>query len=186
MQPELFLISRSGPGQLATMARPRGGQRLGAELAGLARAGVGILVSLLTDAEMAELGLAGEECAATAAGLEFLRLPTPDLAVPDPMATRTMAGMLRSRLVGGAGVVIHCRAGIGRSATLAAAVLVCEGRAPGEAWDLIAAARGMAVPETPGQRELIERLAGARPAGPGGPRVSAPSGGEAAGPYPPS
>lgn len=164
MQPELFLVSRSGPGQLAIMARPRGGEQLKEELAGLAGAGVGILVSLLTDEEMAELDLGREEAAATAAGLEFLRLPTPDLGVPDPMGTRTIAGILRSRLAGGAGVAIHCWAGIGRSSTLAAAVLVYEGRTPGEAWDLIGAARGVTVPETLSQRAFIERLAGAQPA----------------------
>ena len=164
MQPELFLISRSGPGQLAIMARPRGGDQLKGDLAGLADAGVSILVSLLTDEEMDELGLGREEAAATAAGLEFLRLPTPDLGIPETMSTRTMAGILRSRLGGGAGVAIHCWAGIGRSSTLAAAVLVYEGRAPAEAWDLIGAARGMTVPETLGQRAFIERLAGVRPA----------------------
>jgi protein-tyrosine phosphatase len=171
VQPELFRISRNGPGQLATMACPRGGRQLADELAGLARAGVGVLVSLLTDAEMTELGLAAEETVATAAGLDFLRLPTPDLAVPDPMGTKTMAGMLVSRLAGGAGVAVHCRAGVGRSSTLAAAVLVYEGTAPGDAWDLIAAARGTAVPDTPAQRAFIERLAGVQPA---------------ASPYPPS
>ena len=84
--------------------------------------------------------------------------------MPNPVPTRTMAGILRSRLSGGSSVVVHCHAGIGRSSTLAAAVLVYEGTTPGEAWDLIAAARGMAVPDTPAQREFIERLAGVQPA----------------------
>jgi protein-tyrosine phosphatase len=158
MQPELFLIDRPGPGRLATMARPRGGDCLEAEMAGLARAGVSVLVSMLSDDEMAELGLTREAAEATGAGLEFLRLPTPDLTVPDQQATLTIAGILRSRLAAGASVVVHCRAGVGRSSTLAAAVLVLEGLAPAAAWDLISSARGMTVPDVPAQREFIDRL----------------------------
>ena len=65
MQPQLFTIERNGPGRLATMARPRGGEWLGEEMAGLAAAGVTVLVSLLTDTEMTSLGLTGEDAAAT-------------------------------------------------------------------------------------------------------------------------
>jgi protein-tyrosine phosphatase len=171
MQPEFFTIRRPGPGRLATMARPRGGPRLGADLAGLAGAGISVLVSMLTDAEMAELGLAREPAAATGAGLEFLRLPTPDMTVPGEQATLAMAGLLRARLTAGAGVVVHCLAGVGRSSTLAAAVLVLEGVAPAAAWELITAARGVPVPDTPAQRAFIDRL----PASPA-PSSSSPAG----------
>lgn len=57
MRPALFTISRGGRGRLSTMARPRGGDWLTDELADLAMAGVGVLVSLLADAEAAELDL---------------------------------------------------------------------------------------------------------------------------------
>src|SRR5262245_40290297 len=92
MPPELFTIQRDGPGQLSTMAAPRGGDRLADEMANLAGSGVGVLVSHLTDAEMAELQLTNEAEFAQAAGLVFYRLPTPDREIPDPLASRQLAG----------------------------------------------------------------------------------------------
>jgi protein-tyrosine phosphatase len=158
MRPELFTIRRAGPGALSTMARPRGGQWLADEMNGLAAAGVSVLVSLLTDAEMTELGLNAEAQTAQASGLTFYRLPTQDREVPDQAASLTLAGTLRAHLARGSGVAIHCRHGIGRSSTLAAMVLVLEGARPEQAWVLISAARGMTVPDTAAQREAITSL----------------------------
>ncbi len=136
MRPELFIIGRAGPGTLSTMARPRGGDWLDDEMRNLAMAGVSVLVSLLTDAEMSELGLAGEAEAAQAAGLAFCRLPTLDRRVPDRDASISLARALRSHLARGGHVSIHCRHGIGRSSALAAVVLVMEGTEPHRAWEL--------------------------------------------------
>lgn len=158
MHPSLFTIERTGPGRLSTMSRPRGGDWLADEMRGLADGGVDVLVSLLSDPEIIELGLAEEGNAAGAAGLAFHRLPTPDMHVPELTATLALAGTLRSRLGEGAGVAVHCRAGIGRSSTLAAAVMVLEGLAPSEAWERISAARGMQVPDTAAQRDFINSL----------------------------
>jgi protein-tyrosine phosphatase len=143
------------------MARPSGGDELDDAMAALAAAGVRVLASLLTDEEMAADGLAQEGHAAAGAGLEFLRLPTPDGGVPDRAGALTMAGILHSRLAGGAGVVVHCAAGIGRSSLLAAAVLVLEGAEPAGAWAAITAARGRPVPDNAAQQDFIDRL-GAR------------------------
>jgi protein-tyrosine phosphatase len=158
MQP-LFAIERAGAGRLGTMARPRGGRWLGAEMADLAAAGVTVLVSLLTDPEMTSLGLTDEGAAAQAAGLVFLRLPTHDFHVPDRAAAVLLATDLRARLAAGASVVVHCYGGVGRSSTLAAVVLVLEGLTPAVAWDRIAAARGRPVPETAEQRAFVNGLA---------------------------
>jgi protein-tyrosine phosphatase len=136
-----------------------GGDELAAEMQGLADGGVNVLVSLLSDEEIAESGLAGEEATAEAAGLTFLRLQTPDLRVPERGAVLEMAGTLRSHLEEGGSVVVHCHAGIGRSSTVAATVLLLEGVLPDEAWTRITAARGVPVPDTPAQRRFIETLA---------------------------
>lgn len=53
----MFTIRRRRRGRLSTMARPRGGDWLTGELGDLAIAGVDVVVSLLTDAEAAELDL---------------------------------------------------------------------------------------------------------------------------------
>ena len=58
MIPEFYWIAREGPGRLAIM--PRDGDWLEDELRGLRQAGVEVLVSLLTPAEVHELGLEAE------------------------------------------------------------------------------------------------------------------------------
>ncbi|MEP7025554.1 MAG: protein-tyrosine phosphatase family protein [Actinomycetota bacterium] len=164
MSPTLFTIERPGAGQLSTMARPRGRWWLGRDLRSLAAARVSVLVSLLEHGEAARLGLAGEAAAAARAGIDFLQLPTPDFSVPEREEALAVAGTLMCRLAAGDRCVVHCRAGVGRSSTLAAVVLVLEGLTPAEAWDRISAARGRPVPETDAQRELVTSVAGpARP-----------------------
>lgn len=87
MRPTLYTISRSGAGRLSTMARPRGGEWLFDEFQDLAMAGVTVVVSMLTDAEIAELGLEREADAAEAAGLEFTG-SRPQTAIPPKLVRR--------------------------------------------------------------------------------------------------
>jgi protein-tyrosine phosphatase len=158
MQPTLFTIARAGRGRLSTMTRPRGGDWLLEELSALATTGVTVVVSLLTDAEAAELDLLDEAGAAEAAGIEFYRLPTPDREVPERSALLAIAGMLVHQLSEGASVAVHCRYGIGRSSTLAAAIMVLEGADPEDAWARISIARGLPVPDTSSQRAFVTTL----------------------------
>jgi predicted protein tyrosine phosphatase len=158
MRPTLFMISRDGPGLLCTMARPLGGDLLADQMRDLAAAGVTILVSMLGDAEIAELDLAQESGAAAAAGIAFYRLPTPDFDIPDRSATLALAAELHSHLRAGADIAVHCRGGIGRSSILAAAILILEGVGPADAMDQISAARGVRVPETAAQRAFIASI----------------------------
>ena len=58
MRSALYVVDTPAPGRLATMAHPRGGDWLEDECAGLADAGVDLLVSALTDSELQELSLA--------------------------------------------------------------------------------------------------------------------------------
>jgi len=140
------------------MARPRAGEWLADELRGLSLAGVDVLVSLLSQAEIDELGLQEERDLAAAEGLDFYWLPTPDRQVPEPVAVLELADLLLARLRTGDQVAVHCRHGIGRASTLAAAVLVREGVPAAAAWESITAARGLPVPDTPSQREFIDSL----------------------------
>jgi protein-tyrosine phosphatase len=140
------------------MARPRGGDWLADELHALANTGTDILVSLLTDAELIELDLGDEESLAAATGLEFHRLPTPDRDVPQRQATLILAETLSQRLNEGAGIAVHCRNGIGRSSTLAVAVLLHQGVGAREAFQRIAQARGLPVPDTQAQQNFITSL----------------------------
>ena len=159
MKPTLFVIERDGPGRLATMACPRGGDWLDDEVEALHTEGVDVLVSVLTNSELAELQLSAEPELARQAGLTYISFPIPDRGAPEGAAATDLAGQLEERLTGGEFIVVHCRAGIGRSSLIAAAVLVREGLSPAEAWELISAARGLSVPDTEAQRAWLPAFA---------------------------
>jgi protein-tyrosine phosphatase len=67
--------------------------------------------------------------------------------------------MLANLLRGGQSVVIHCRQGVGRSALIAACVLVLNGVSVDKAFELIENARGCSVPDTEEQREWVVQFA---------------------------
>ena len=91
LKPTLYRIPTPPPGRLSTMPRPRGDDWLDEEMAAFRDAGVDVLVCLLTSAEAAELGLAGEGAAAIDAGLEFHAFPIDDLGVRRPCADAATA-----------------------------------------------------------------------------------------------
>lgn len=158
MRPELYTIDTPARGVLHTMARPRGGEWLAEELGTLVSAGVDVLVCLLTDAELTELGLGDEPDHAVAAGLELVRWPWEDLTVPATTPALDLARQLAARLYQGDDVVVHCRAGIGRSSVLAALVLLVLGVPVEEAWERLEEARGLPVPDTEEQRRFVGEL----------------------------
>ncbi len=82
-------------------------------------------------------------------GLAFLHLPTPDHQAPSPESLD--AGVAFVRAAPGP-VLIHCREGVGRSATLALCVLADAGEAPLAALARAKAARWQVSP-SPAQYE---------------------------------
>jgi protein-tyrosine phosphatase len=56
-------------------------------------------------------------------------------------------------------IVIHCRAGVGRSALIAACLLTQAGLAAEAAFQRIGAARGCVVPDTAEQKQWVARFA---------------------------
>lgn len=159
----VYELRYGGPGRLATMAHPPGGDRLAGAMAGLRDTGVDVLVSALRDDEVALLELAGEPAAAAAAGIEYVSLPIVDNRTPEPAddpAVRRLTDRLAGELRAGRFVVTHCRAGIGRCSMLAGATLVRGfGVDPAQAWQLIRAARGYPVPDNPAQEAWLFRAA---------------------------
>jgi protein-tyrosine phosphatase len=157
MRPTLYAMPVPPPGRLSTMPRPRGGDWLDDEMAALRHAGVDLLVCLLTADERVELDLRHELAAATRAGLDFSALPIPDLGIPDHAEADALVSLVVERMSLGQHVTVHCRAGIGRSSLIAAAVLVRLGTHPSRAWQLISTARGIPVPETEAQRHWLDQ-----------------------------
>ncbi|HVR83122.1 MAG TPA: protein-tyrosine phosphatase family protein [Planctomycetota bacterium] len=158
MRTEIYWIETIGPGRLAVMPRPRGGDCLEEEVQALKEAGVDILVSLLTPEEEVYLGLEREGEAARRHGISFYSHPVWDRGIPeDPAPTWALARELADRHSEGRSIVAHCRMGIGRSPLMLASILVVRGSDPDQAWAAISAARGCLVPDTVEQRTWLSR-----------------------------
>ena len=160
MPKELYWLDESWPGKLAIAPRPRGGEWLEDDIAGWKRAGVNAVLSLLTPGEEKDLGLRDEDGEVRKQGMEFTSFPIPDLQIPRSEAkwAEVLEKVTRS-LSSGKNVLVHCRQGIGRSGLVAACLLVKKGMSPGAAVESVSAARGLSVPETPGQRDWIDHYA---------------------------
>jgi len=155
LRPTLYTVARPGPGVVSTMAHPAGGVFLEGKIRELRRLGVDVLVSAQTDSERVECDLVDEERAVVAAGLRYVCFPIEDRSVPDVASAVALVQPLHSLYLSGAHVVFHCWAGIGRSSLLAGLLLGMDGVEPGEAWRLIAEARGFPVPDTAAQQEWL-------------------------------
>ena len=156
MKTELYWIDGSWPGKLAIVPRPRGGDWLEDEVQAWRQAGLDTVVSLLTREEGADLDLAHEAELSQARDIQFIGFPIPDRSVPlSRRATLELLRELHQLLVKGKNVGIHCRQGIGRSAVVAACLLIFLGIEPEVAFQHISAARGCTIPETAEQRGWV-------------------------------
>lgn len=89
--------------------------------------------------------------------------PVPDLHAPSPEAMRPFVADLVARLQRAEVLLVHCAAGMGRSGTTAAGILVGLGVPLDEALSTVAAARPGAGPEVGAQSALLAALASDRP-----------------------
>ncbi|MBF9134548.1 tyrosine protein phosphatase [Plantactinospora sp. S1510] len=156
LRPTIYPIPAPSPVRLSIVARPRGDDWLDDEMAGLRRCGVDILVCLLTSAERDELGLTGEDAAAARAGIDYHAYPVIDRGVPEHAAIRPLIDVLAGDLARGRHLAVHCRASIGRSSLLVAALLSRLDVPVDRIWDIIGGARGVPVPETEEQRRWLD------------------------------
>jgi protein-tyrosine phosphatase len=85
--------------------------------------------------------------------------PIGDLGVPTIERAELLIADLRARLASGAGVIVHCGAGIGRAGTVAIALLLTNGVPLDEAMQIVADARAMAGPQAGTQLALLHELA---------------------------
>jgi protein-tyrosine phosphatase len=138
------------------MPRPRASDWLLEEIAGWRAEGINAVVSLLEQHEVAELELSEEPTCCRATDIEFVSFPIPDRGVPVSMReTERLVRYLSAAVADGKAVAIHCRAGIGRSSSIAACMLVLNGYDPDSAFAAIAKARGVEVPDTVLQRDWV-------------------------------
>ena len=155
-----FWVETGTETRLAIVPRPRGNDWLADELSQMKQAGVDVLVSMLQPVEAAELGLSAEAELCAAGGIEFRSFPIPDRETPlSPAAFAEFVKELQARVHAGRSVAVHCRASIGRSSLLLAALLTAEGLTPDDAFKRLTKARGLQVPDTPDQILWVERFA---------------------------
>lgn len=153
--PSLFRIKTESELSLFVMPAPSSEWLLD-ELASYQREGIQQIVSLLSSEEEKELNLTSEEDLCRICGLDFTRFSIDDRCVPvDPIAFRRLVCDTYTNLKLGKSIGIHCRAGIGRSGTLAACILIEMGMEAEQAIDLVSSSRGTRIPDTTEQLSFI-------------------------------
>lgn len=127
--------------------------------ADLRDAGVTHVLSMLAQDEAAALGMADEVELCAAQGITFLAHPIEDYGLPQMNAFADLVQKITELLREDAHVTVHCKAGIGRSGTVASCVLVALGADPATAQNQVSEARGVAVPDTAEQAAFIGSFA---------------------------
>jgi protein-tyrosine phosphatase len=156
MAPEIYWVREVTTGRLGIMARPRSGEWLRDEVSGWCQVGVNAVVCLLEASEVSELELHDEPVLCEGSKIDFISFPITDRGVPKSVhQTAQLVERVASLLRTGASVVIHCRAGIGRSSLIAACVMWKLGFPHNEIFPMLRRARGLPVPDSPTQEQWL-------------------------------
>lgn len=152
------------PGVRATALRERWERDLAADLRGLQEGyGMSLLVSLIEDHEYDGYGIprpSGDRVGE----VEIRRFPIVDMSVPEEAKKDEYDALIEGiigRLERGDTVVVHCLAGLGRTGTVAACILVALGHPAQEAIDAVRRARTGTI-QTHEQEEFVRRFAQTR------------------------
>jgi protein-tyrosine phosphatase len=147
-------------GKLGIMPHPLPGRRLRKQMKEYRRKGVDILVSFLRKDEIMSLGLEDEGFHAEKNQMEFVHFPIVDHAAPSKSGRSTaLIQTLAESVKSGKSVLMHCWGGIGRSGTVAVAILIALGKDRQEAITTVSTARRLPVPESGAQQRWLEWFA---------------------------
>ncbi|EDP66150.1 ADP-ribosylation/Crystallin J1 [alpha proteobacterium BAL199] len=144
------------PGRLALGPAPLGSD----DPSAIAAWGADKVLGLTKPEESAGLGVPDLAGHLASAGLAWRNAPIEDFAAPDDRfneAWPALRDCLIGRLNGGEKVLVHCRAGRGRSGTIVAALLIAGGLAPDDAIGAVRSARPGAI-ETTDQEAWLRQI----------------------------
>jgi protein-tyrosine phosphatase len=131
---------------------------LGQDLRALAEAGIGRLILLVDDRELASWGDPAIVERGAAAGVEIERHPMLDGAAPPDSASMNeiLASIRAARAHGD--VAVACMGGVGRTGTVAACALVAAGWDPDAAIAHVREVRHPSAVETPAQVAFVRKF----------------------------
>lgn len=146
------------PGRRGTDGAGRTWARdLDADLAALRVWGAGLLVTLIEPGEFEIYGVADLPDAVGRAGLDWRHWPVGDMKTAHGAARDAIEAALPdlvAQVENGATIAIHCAAGLGRTGTFAAQMLVASGMSPDAAIRRVRAARPGTI-ETAAQEQAV-------------------------------
>ena len=134
---------------------PTGDLGLEAEIESLVQGDQIVIISLLTEEEKIALGLQDEKSICDNHGVEFMEFPITDMSIPGFIKYTEFIEELYPRTIEVDRILIHCRAGIGRSATIALGLMIKHGLSLKESIKLMSMIRGVDVPQSRSQRKLL-------------------------------
>lgn len=157
---KVFWTKENYPGQIALVPRPRGGEWLEDEAVAWSDAGLDVIVSMLDLEETHSFELEQEYKFCAENNIEFVACPVKDRSVPEANEQfLQVIKYLKTRLLRGKNIGIHCRQSVGRAPLMAAVLMISFGINPTEAFRQLSVVRGVEVPETDEQRKWAERFA---------------------------
>ncbi|KAF0109360.1 MAG: ADP-ribosylglycohydrolase, partial [Hyphomonadaceae bacterium] len=120
--------------------------------------GATLVITLITQDEMAILGVEEIETVALANGLDWLHMPIDDYSIPDEQWNTNWQNSWHSHihevLDSGDKLLVHCKGGLGRAGAIAAKILTERGFEGEKAIELVRKARHGAI-ETKGQEDFV-------------------------------
>ena len=159
MGPDIYQVLNIGLGRLCVMAKPTSGEWIDEEFDAIKAFGISRVVSLLEAPEAYSVGLSQEERYCREREIDFVQYEIKDRGIPASEADFiSLIQTLHTSIAEGLDTVIHCRAGIGRTGLVAAAILIKNGLGGSESFDTVSAARRVQVPDTEQQKAYVLAL----------------------------
>lgn len=151
----IYWIKEPTNSQLGMMARPRGNDWLADEIKKLKNYRVDEVVSLLELHEIQALELEQEAFFCAQNNISYTHFPIPDRGVPNIDQFIQLITAINTALKSGKKIVIHCRMGIGRTALVAAGILLLNNGDPKTVFNVLSETRTLNVPDTNEQKEWL-------------------------------